>query len=101
MCIRDSPRTTFNWDDVRKKYGNALDLHTENFVDSIKKNDPSILNCGIESGSQVSKVAHMGNVAFRSGSKIRWNEEKNNFDNSSANDLIIPSYNNGWKLPRI
>ena len=43
----------------------------------------------------------MGNVAFRSGSKIRWDEEKNNFDNSSANNLIIPSYNNGWKLPRI
>jgi len=69
--------------------------------DSIKKNDPSILNCGIESGSQVSKVAHMGNVAFRSGSKIKWNEEKNNFDNSSANNLIEPKYNNGWNLPSL
>ena len=76
-------------------------LATLNFIDGIKKNDPSILNCGIESGSQVSKVAHMGNVAFRSGSKIRWNDEKNNFDNSAANNLIIPKYNNGWKLPSL
>ena len=68
---------------------------------ALKKNDPSILNCGIESGSQVSKVAHMGNVAFRSGSKIKWNEEKNNFDNSSANNLIVPKYNNGWNLPSL
>ena len=101
LFIEEVPRTTFNWDEVRKKYGNALDLHTENFIDSIKKNDPSILNCGIESGSQVSKVAHMGNVAFRSGSKIKWNEEKNNFDNSSANNLIVPKYNNGWNLPSL
>ena len=28
--LKKSPRTTFNWDEVRKKYGNALDLHTEN-----------------------------------------------------------------------
>ena len=101
LFIEEVPRTTFNWDQVRKKYGNALDLHTENFVDSIKKNDPSILNCGIESGSQVSKVAHMGNVAFRSGSKIKWNKEKNNFDNSTANNLITPKYNNGWSLPSL
>ncbi len=43
----------------------------------------------------------MGNVAFRSGSKIKWNKEKNNFDNSSANKLIIPKYNNGWSLPSL
>ena len=101
LFIEEVPRTTFNWNDVGKKYGNALDLHTENFIESIKKNDPSFLNCGIESGSQVSKVAHMGNVAFRNNSKIRWNEKENNFDNSSANNLITPSYNNGWELPRI
>ena len=43
----------------------------------------------------------MGNVAFRSGSKIRWDEGKNIFDNSVANDLIIPKYNNGWNLPSL
>ena len=95
------PRTTSNWDEIRKKYGDPVDLHTKNFIEGIKKNDPSILNCGIESGSQVSKVAHMGNIAFRTGSKIRWNNEKNNFDNSAANNLIIPKYNNGWKLPSL
>ena len=99
LYIEGVPRTTNNWDEVRKKYGDPLDLHTKNFVNSIKKNDPSILNCNITSGSRVSKVAHMGNIAFRSGSKIRWNDEKNNFDNSAANNLIIPKYNNGWELP--
>ena len=101
LFIEGVPRTTSNWDEIRKKYGDPLDLHTKNFIDSIKKNDPSILNCGIESGSQVSKIAHMGNVAYRSGSKIRWNDKKNNFDDSAANNLIIPKYNNGWKLPSL
>ena len=86
------------WEVIPEKdHRNGGDL----FIDSMKKNDPSILNCGIESGSQVSKVAHMGNVAFRSGSKIRWDEGKNIFDNSVANDLIIPKYNNGWNLPSL
>jgi len=101
LYMKEVSRTTFNWEEVQNKYGNALDLHTKNFIDGIKKNDSSILNCGIENGSQASKVAHMGNVAFRSGSKIKWNEEKSNFDNSAANDLIIPQYNNGWKLPSL
>ena len=102
LFIEEVPRTTFNWDEVRKKYGNALDLHTENFIDSIKKNDPSILNCGIESGSIVAKNAHMGNVAYRTGNKIYWNKDRENFgSNYKANSYIRPKYNNGWSLPRI
>ena len=101
LFIEEVPRTTFNWDEVREKYGDPLDLHTENFIDSIKKNDPTILNCGIESGSLVSKVAHMGNIAFRSQSKIRWNDRNNNFDNSTANNLIKPEYSNGWQFPSL
>ena len=76
-------------------------LGAQNIANRIKKNDPTILNCGIESGSLVSKVAHMGNIAFRSQSKIRWNDGNNNFDNSTANNLIKPEYSNGWQFPSL
>ena len=79
-----------------------LDIHTKNFVDCIKNNDPKSLNCGIESGSIVASNAHMGNVAYRTGNKIYWNKDRENFgSNYKANSYIRPKYNNGWSLPRI
>ena len=102
IYIEEIPRTTFDWNDVGKKYGSALDIHTKNFVDCIKNNDPKSLNCGIESGSIVAKNAHMGNVAYRTGNKIYWNKDRENFgSNYKANSYISPKYNNGWSLPRI
>ena len=38
---------------------NNLDLHTQNFVEAIRHNDPSILKCGIESGSVAAINASM------------------------------------------
>ena len=87
-----------------KNIGNLLFISNFKYnyqIIKFTKNDPTILNCGIESGSLVSKVAHMGNIAFRSQSKIRWNDGNNNFDNSTANNLIKPEYSNGWQFPSL
>ncbi len=81
---------------------NHLDLHTENFVDAIKKNDPSILNTHIESGSVAAINAQMGNIAYKTGSKVYWDAAAGKFkDNDAANKLIRPNYHNGWKVPVI
>jgi predicted dehydrogenase len=82
--------------------GNALNNHTQNFVNAIKANDNSILNCGIETGSVAAINAHMGNVAYKTGRKVYWDEAKGSFKNDrEANSLIKPDYHNNWKLPRI
>jgi predicted dehydrogenase len=78
----------------------ALDLHTGNFVEAIRKNDASILRCGLESGSLAAINAHMGNVAFKVGRKVYWDGAAGSFKgDAEANALIVPSYHNGWKLP--
>ena len=42
----------------------------------------------------------MGNISYKVGRKIFWDKEKQNFgDDTEANDLITPKYNNGFKLP--
>jgi hypothetical protein len=48
----------------------------------------------------VALVAQMGNIAFRTGEKISWNDAKQEFQSGVANKLIIPEYHNGWTLPK-
>jgi len=81
---------------------NYLDLHTQNFVDAIKANDPSMLATHINSGAIAAINAHMGNVAYRTQSKVYWDAEKGQFkDNDQANAMINASYQNGWELPKV
>lgn len=81
---------------------NYLDLHTQNFIDAIKKNDQSALNTPIKSGSVAAINAQMGNIAYRTGSKVFWDASKEKFkDNPAANKLISPVYHNGWEIPTV
>ncbi|MDQ1296467.1 MAG: hypothetical protein QG576_903 [Bacteroidota bacterium] len=85
---------------LQKNVGVGLDLHVRNFLDCLKNNTPQKLNAGIDIGRNVALVAQMGNIAFRTGEKVFWNNDKQQFSTSTANKLIIPQYNNGWKLPK-
>jgi predicted dehydrogenase len=79
---------------------NYLDLHTKNFVEAVKKNDQSFLNTPIRSGSVAAINAQMGNIAYKTASKIFWDPKKGNFgDHAEANKLITPQYHNGWEMP--
>jgi predicted dehydrogenase len=79
----------------------ALDLHTRNFVEAIRKGDASLLACGLENGSVAAVNAHMGNIAFKVGRKVYWDSAARSFkDDAEANALIVPRYHNGWTLPR-
>jgi predicted dehydrogenase len=85
----------------QKRADNGLDLHTVNFIEAVKADNASKLNCSIEAGAAVAKVCHMGNMALRAKQQINWNIELNKFDQKIANQLMTPEYHNGWKLPRI
>jgi predicted dehydrogenase len=79
---------------------NYLDLATQNFVEAIKKNDQSHLNTPIHSGAVAAVNAQMGNIAYKTGTKIFWDAKANKFiNNAEANKLISAEYHNGWKVP--
>ncbi len=81
---------------------NYLDLHTENFLKAVRENNPDLLNTHIRSGSVAAINAQMGNIAYKTGEKIYWDGDKNQFkDNDVANQLIKAKYHNGWKKPMI
>ena len=81
---------------------NYLDLHTVNFVEAIRKNDQSHLNTPIKSGSVAAINAQMGNISYRTGSKVVWDAAKGKFkDNPAADKMISPVYHNGYKIPTV
>jgi predicted dehydrogenase len=81
---------------------NNIDLHTQNFVDAIRKNDASILRCGIDSGSVAAINASMGNIALKTGRKIYWDSASNSFRNDAeANALTRATYRAAFPMPRV
>ena len=84
-----------------KPEGNALDRHTVNFIEAIKANDASMLNCAVQTGSVAAINAHMGNIAYKTGKKIYWDEEKGLFTDPDANKLVKANYHNDWELPKV
>jgi predicted dehydrogenase len=74
--------------------------HVNNFISSIKSRTRPI--CDVEIGKNAATLAHMGNVAYRTGNKLYWDASRNNFTNDAkANALIEPVYRQPWKFPKI
>ena len=74
--------------------------HVNNFISSIKSREKPI--CDVEIGKNAATLAHMGNVAYRTGNKLYWDASRNNFTNDAkANALIEPVYRQPWKFPKI
>ena len=59
------------------------------------------LTAPIQVGADVAIVAQMGNIAYKLGRRVYWNEKTGNFGNdTAANALMKGKYHNGWKLPK-
>lgn len=86
---------------IQQNKGSGLDLHTVNFIEAVKSRDATSLNAPIKVGYDAALVSHMGNVAFKSGDRIYWDETTGKFKQESANEFLEATYHNGWKLPRI
>jgi len=85
---------------LQKNVGSGLDLHVRNFLDCLKDNTPGKLHADINIGRNVALVAQMGNIAYRTGEKVFWNNDRQLFTSRTANKLITPEYHNGYTLPR-
>jgi predicted dehydrogenase len=72
--------------------------HVRNFLDSVKSRQQPIEN--LEVGHHISTVAHLGNLALRTGRKIVWDHAKEQVMNdAAANQLVCAKYREPWKLP--
>jgi hypothetical protein len=77
--------------------GDPRPAHMRNFLDCVKTRRPPVLN--LELGHHISTLAHLGNIAYRSGSKISWNAAKERVvGNREADKLVGTRYRAPWKL---
>jgi hypothetical protein len=48
----------------------ATDLHVRNFIDCVRsRRQPA---AGVDEGHRAASACHLGNIAFRTGRKLRW-----------------------------
>ncbi len=73
--------------------------HVQNFLESVKSRKRPI--CEIEDGHNVAILAHMGNIAYRTGTRLIYDETKGKFQDDQANKLLKPAYRSPWKFPSV
>jgi predicted dehydrogenase len=85
-----------------KSADNGLDKHMVNFVDVIKSRRMDNLHCPIQAAADVAIFAQMGNIAYRSGKKLNWDNQKERFTDEEINKkYLMKEYHNGYKLPNV
>lgn len=72
--------------------------HVRNFIDCVKSRQ--LPACDIQYGYNSALVAHMGNIAYRTGDKLEWNVERKRFAKDSwGNAYLRPTYREPWTFP--
>ena len=84
---------------VKENYGDGLDEHVKNFLQCIREGGTP--NASVEIGAKTAIVSEMGNIAYRVGKVINWDDTAKKFDNEEANKLTSVTYRDQWKLPRV
>jgi len=85
---------------LERKQMNTTDatrLHAANFIDCVRsRNKP---NADVETGHRSTTVAHIGNIAFKTGKKLHWNSETEEFvDDGEASKLLARAARKPWDL---
>ncbi len=75
-------------------------LHAADFIEAIKtRQDPA---CTVEMGQAAAFYAHLGNIAYRTGSRLVWDAAQNRFaGNPIADDYLKPAYRKPWSWPEV
>lgn len=84
-----------------KSSGKGLEFHMINFIEGVKTRNRD-LNANISVAANTARVAHLGNIAHRTGKRLYWDNEKSKFiGDDDANSYLVPTYRAPWKLPNI
>jgi len=78
--------------------GNPHPAHVRNFLDCVKSRQQPVLN--LEPAHHVSTLAHLGNIAYRTGRKIVWDGQAEKIVGDKAADQMVGGkYRQPWQLP--
>src|SRR5262249_31478361 len=73
------------------------DRRAKNFVECVRSRQRPVAD--VEVGHKATLVGHLGNIAYRTGRKLRWDAEKEQFvGDSEANALLGRAARKPWDL---
>jgi predicted dehydrogenase len=82
----------------KRANGDPRTPHVRNFLDCVKSRQQPVLNLPI--GHRVSTLAHLGNIAYRTGHKIVWDSDAEKVvGDHEADKLVGVNYRKPWHLP--
>ncbi|MFN8240787.1 MAG: Gfo/Idh/MocA family oxidoreductase [Bacteroidales bacterium] len=74
--------------------------HYLNFIEAVRKHDKSILNAPVETAHMASSLAHLGNIAYRTASTIKFDPKTEKIiGNEEANKLLTRNYRKPYVVP--
>ena len=75
--------------------------HVRNFLDAVRSRKRESLNQEIYSGHVSSAMCHAGNIAWRTGKKLRFDPDTETFDDDEANRFVGREHRRGYELPEL
>jgi len=88
----------------KKLIGGGADFgaNARNFVECVKRRDPSGLNSPISEGAMSATLCHLGNIATRVGRKLQFDAANCTFvGDEEASRLLSREYREGYELPEV
>jgi predicted dehydrogenase len=70
--------------------------HMLDFLNCVKNRETPV--CGVEVGAGSVIVCHIGNIAIRTGKKLKWDAKTSTFDDADANKMLSRERRGGWKI---
>lgn len=81
----------------RRNVADATEAHARRFIECIRFDQPSPAD--IEIAHRSTTVAHLGNIAYRTGQKLEWDAVREEFTgNPAANKLLARAARKPWDL---
>ena len=82
-------KTFLGEDKTPGKKGKEGGDHFKNFIDAVRSHDPSMIHAPVESAHLSSALAHLGNIAYRTGRVLTFNPESESFVNDPEADKML------------
>jgi predicted dehydrogenase len=92
-----SPPQGFRCERTEVAGGDATELHLANFIACVRSREKPAAD--VEIGHRSTTEPHLGNIAFRTGHKIRWNADREEIhDDPEASALLDRPARKPWNL---
>ncbi len=92
-----TPTVEYRMTAKRVQSKDATDLHTRNFIECVRSRKQPVAD--IEIGHRSTNIAHLGNIAFKTGRRLTWDAAKEDFvKDVEASKLLGRQARKPWDL---